>query len=102
MLEKSVNKGDASTVLSYRGLSNSTAEWLGLDKELKKLVVDTTANQPGTQLSIDTPTKSTGNTDNGLMKKLKEFDGLAMSLGNGNPETGTDEHNFSKLKLIIL
>lgn len=45
--------------------------------------------QPGTPLSIDnTPTKSTGNTDNGLMKKLKEFDGLAMSLGNGN-----DEHN---------
>lgn len=40
-------------------------------------------------MSIDnTPTKSTGNTDNGLMKKLKEFDGLAMSLGNGN-----DEHN---------
>uniref|UniRef100_A0A1J3I3T5 G-box-binding factor 3 n=1 Tax=Noccaea caerulescens TaxID=107243 RepID=A0A1J3I3T5_NOCCA len=47
------------------------------------------AATPGTPLSIDnTPTKSTGNTDNGLMKKLKEFDGLAMSLGNGN-----DEHN---------
>ncbi|CAA7016876.1 unnamed protein product [Microthlaspi erraticum] len=45
------------------------------------------ATQPGTPLSIDaTPTKSTGNTDNGLMKKLKEFDGLAMSLGNGNDE----------------
>ena len=40
--------------------------------------------QPGTPLNIDTPSKSTGNTENGLMKKLKEFDGLAMSLGNGN------------------
>ncbi|KAH0924608.1 hypothetical protein HID58_016864 [Brassica napus] len=39
---------------------------------------------PGTPLNIDTPSKSTGNTENGLMKKLKEFDGLAMSLGNGN------------------
>ncbi|XP_010518298.1 PREDICTED: G-box-binding factor 3 isoform X2 [Camelina sativa] len=54
------------------------------------------APTPGTQLSIDTPTKSTGNTDNGLMKKLKEFDGLAMSLGNGNPETGADEHKRSR------
>ena len=35
-------------------------------------------------MNIDTPSKSTGNTENGLMKKLKEFDGLAMSLGNGN------------------
>lgn len=51
---------------------------------------------PGTLLSIDTPTKSTGNTDNGLMKKLKEFDGLAMSLGNGNPENGADEHKRSR------
>ncbi|XP_010506626.1 PREDICTED: G-box-binding factor 3-like isoform X1 [Camelina sativa] len=51
---------------------------------------------PGTHLSIATPTKSTGNTDNGLMKKLKEFDGLAMSLGNGNPETGADEHKRSR------
>ncbi|VVB13868.1 unnamed protein product [Arabis nemorensis] len=50
---------------------------------------------PGTQLSIDTPTKSTGNTDNGLMKKLKEFDGLAMSLGNGNTENGAEEHKRS-------
>ncbi|CAH2057747.1 unnamed protein product [Thlaspi arvense] len=49
---------------------------------------------PGTHLSIDTPTKSTGNTDNGLMKKLKEFDGLAMSLGNGNPES--NEHKRSR------
>lgn len=52
--------------------------------------------QPGTHLSIDTPTKSTGNTDNGLMKKLKEFDGLAMSLGNGNTENGADEHKRSR------
>lgn len=40
----------------------------------------------GTPLSIDTPVKSPGNTNKGLMKKLKGFDGLAMSIGNGNAE----------------
>ncbi|KAK1408821.1 hypothetical protein QVD17_40896 [Tagetes erecta] len=33
---------------------------------------------------IDSPGKSSGNSDRGLMKKLKGFDGLAMSIGNGN------------------
>ncbi|KAB5527168.1 hypothetical protein DKX38_021015 [Salix brachista] len=40
-----------------------------------------------TPLSAETPTKSSGNTDRGLMKKLKGFDGLAMSLGNGDAES---------------
>ncbi|XWS35858.1 hypothetical protein CRYUN_Cryun20dG0032800 [Craigia yunnanensis] len=31
---------------------------------------------------VETPTKSSGNTERGLMKKLKGFDGLAMSIGN--------------------
>lgn len=35
-------------------------------------------------LRTETPTKSSGNSDRGLMKKLKGFDGLAMSIGNGN------------------
>ncbi|XP_039063360.1 G-box-binding factor 3-like [Hibiscus syriacus] len=34
----------------------------------------------------DTPTKSSGNTEHGLMKKLKGFDGLAISIGNGTAE----------------
>lgn len=37
-------------------------------------------------LTIETPTKS-GNTDRGLMRKLKEFDGLAMSIGNSTGES---------------
>ncbi|XP_009377247.2 common plant regulatory factor 1 [Pyrus x bretschneideri] len=37
-----------------------------------------------TPLNMETPTKSSGNTDRGLMKKLKGFDGLAMSIGSGN------------------
>ncbi|KAI4355181.1 hypothetical protein L6164_003977 [Bauhinia variegata] len=41
----------------------------------------------GTPLSMETPTKSSGNPDQGLMKKLKGFDGLAMSIGNGNAES---------------
>ncbi|KAG9132544.1 hypothetical protein Leryth_008457 [Lithospermum erythrorhizon] len=35
-------------------------------------------------LGMDTPTKSSANSDQSLVKKLKEFDGLAMSIGNGN------------------
>ncbi|XVF80173.1 hypothetical protein PTKIN_Ptkin15bG0049700 [Pterospermum kingtungense] len=35
---------------------------------------------------VETPTKSSGNTEQGLMKKLKGFDGLAMSIGNGTAE----------------
>ncbi|KAL8192594.1 hypothetical protein R6Q57_027779 [Mikania cordata] len=37
-------------------------------------------------MSIDSPAKSSGNSDRGLMKKLKGFDGLAMSIGNGNDD----------------
>ena len=38
----------------------------------------------GSPLSIDSPAKSSGNSDRGLMKKLKGFDGLAISIGNDN------------------
>lgn len=47
----------------------------------------------GTPLSMDTPAKSPANADKGLMKKLKGFDGLAMSIGNGDAvkaEGGTE------------
>ncbi|KAL9251630.1 Common plant regulatory factor 1-like protein [Drosera capensis] len=37
-------------------------------------------------LGIDTPLKSSASNDKGLIKKLKGFDGLAMSIGNGNPD----------------
>ena len=53
--------------------------------------------QAVTPLSIETPTKL-GNTDQGFMRKLKEFDGLAMSLGNGSAESteGGAEHRTSQ------
>ncbi|XP_071697623.1 common plant regulatory factor 1-like isoform X2 [Rutidosis leptorrhynchoides] len=35
-------------------------------------------------MSTDSPAKSSGNTDRVMMKKMKGFDGLEMSLGNGN------------------
>ena len=44
-------------------------------------------------IPVETPTKSSGNTERGLMKKLKGFDGLAMSIGNGiaeNAEGGAE------------
>ncbi|GLT59028.1 hypothetical protein SLA2020_318760 [Shorea laevis] len=55
--------------------------------------------QAVTPLIIETPTKSV-NTDRGLMKKLKEFDGLAMSIGNGTAEIaeGGAEHRLSSLE----
>ncbi|KAK6918274.1 Basic-leucine zipper domain [Dillenia turbinata] len=40
-----------------------------------------------TPLSMETPAKSPATSDRGLMKKLKGFDGLAMSIGNGNAES---------------
>ena len=43
--------------------------------------------QVGTHSSIESPTKLSGNTDQGLMKKSKGFDGLAMSIGNCNAES---------------
>ncbi|XVE73766.1 hypothetical protein DITRI_Ditri11bG0144000 [Diplodiscus trichospermus] len=43
-------------------------------------------SSPAAATPVDTPTKSSGNTERGLMKKLKGFDGLAMSIGNGTAE----------------
>nr|KJB49513.1 hypothetical protein B456_008G123200 [Gossypium raimondii] len=45
------------------------------------------------QAAPETPTKFSGNTNGGLMKKLKGFDGLAMSIGNStaeNAESGAE------------
>lgn len=40
---------------------------------------------------MDAPANSPGNTDQGFMKKLKEFDGLAMSISNN--KVGSAEHS---------
>lgn len=45
---------------------------------------------------MDTPAKSSVNSDQSLVKKLKEFDGLAMSIGNDNAnsaEGGSNQRN---------
>ncbi|KAF7826136.1 common plant regulatory factor 1 [Senna tora] len=58
----------------------------------------------GTPLNmVETPTKSTGNTDQGLMKKLKGFDGLAMSIGNGNADSAERgvENRLSQSLFIV-
>lgn len=46
-----------------------------------------------TPLSMDTPVKTPRDGDKGLIKKLKGFDGLAMSIGNGNTEKEGDDEN---------
>ncbi|XP_011650712.1 common plant regulatory factor 1 isoform X1 [Cucumis sativus] len=54
--------------------------------------------QAATPLSIETPSKVSGNSSQGLMKKLKGFDGLAMSIGNVSTESaeGGAEHGQSE------
>lgn len=49
-------------------------------------------------LSIETPPKVSGNSSQGLMKRLKGFDGLAMSIGNVSTESadGEAEHGASE------
>ncbi|XP_024176052.1 common plant regulatory factor 1 isoform X4 [Rosa chinensis] len=48
--------------------------------------------------SMETPTKSSGNNDRGLVKKPKGFDALEMSIGNGNAENaeGGADQSLSK------
>ncbi|RWR96507.1 common plant regulatory factor 1 isoform X1 [Cinnamomum micranthum f. kanehirae] len=48
--------------------------------------------------SMETPAKSSGNKGLGLMKKLKGFDGLAVSTGCGNAENaaGDEAHGVSQ------
>lgn len=53
-------------------------------------------------VSMETPTKSSGNTDKGLMKKLKGFDGLVMSIGNSNIENAEDGAEQGPQRSVIL
>ncbi|KAJ0758773.1 putative transcription factor bZIP family [Helianthus annuus] len=61
-----------------------------------------------TPMSIDSPAKSSGNSDRGLMKKLKGFDGLAMSIGNGNDDGNSHrgvklmEKGAAKIHLMLV
>ncbi|CAI9764162.1 unnamed protein product [Fraxinus pennsylvanica] len=47
----------------------------------------------GTPLSMDAQAKSSENTDGSLVKKLKEFNGLAMSIGNADSDVAEDGSN---------
>ncbi|CAL9232692.1 unnamed protein product [Arabidopsis halleri] len=52
-----------------------------------------------TPLTMDAPANSAGNSDHGFMKKLKEFDGLAMSISNNkvpSAEHSSSEHRSSQ------
>lgn len=48
-------------------------------------------------MHVDSPAKSSGNSDRGLIKKLKGFDGLAMSIGNENGIS----HRYSNIIYFI-
>jgi plant G-box-binding factor len=61
--------------------------------------VSQSASGVTTPLTIDAPANSAGNSDHGFMKKLKEFDGLAMSISNnkvGSAEHSSSEHRSSQ------
>ncbi|KAM6600916.1 common plant regulatory factor 1 isoform X1 [Cannabis sativa] len=42
-------------------------------------------------VSVEMPTKSSGNSEKELEKKMKGFDSLSMSIGNGNVESRAEE-----------
>lgn len=46
----------------------------------------------GTSINTDAPAESSGNTNESSMKKLKDFQGHAVSIGNGNAGSGSGEH----------
>ncbi|KAH6756474.1 hypothetical protein C2S53_002475 [Perilla frutescens var. hirtella] len=48
----------------------------------------------GTSFSMDTPAESSGNTDGRVMKKSKDLQGLAVSMGNENADSG--EHGTNR------
>ncbi|XP_026441069.1 G-box-binding factor 3-like isoform X2 [Papaver somniferum] len=48
-----------------------------------------------TPLSVTTPAKSSSNKEQGLMKKLKGFDGLVVTLGNGDANGGSGDMSHS-------
>ncbi|KZV21873.1 transcriptional activator TAF-1 [Dorcoceras hygrometricum] len=52
----------------------------------------------GTALSMDMPAKTFGNSDGNFVKKLKGFDGLAMSIGNGNSNNADNAARHGVMK----
>ncbi|KAK7285807.1 hypothetical protein RJT34_20588 [Clitoria ternatea] len=73
-----------ATIYSHGGVYTHPAVPIG-PHQLSQGVPSSSA--VGNPLSIETPPKSSGNTDQGLMKKLKGFEGLAMSIGNGHADS---------------
>ena len=52
--------------------------------------------------NMEAPTKSSGNTDQGLLKKLKGFDGLAMSIGNGSADSAEGGANNAHSQRLVV
>ncbi|CAK7348775.1 unnamed protein product [Dovyalis caffra] len=82
-----------AAVYSHGGVYAHPAVPIGSHPQVPGVVTSPAA---GTPLSLETPTKSSGNTGRGLMKKLKGFDALAMSIGNGNAESAEDGGRLSQ------
>ncbi|XP_049935947.1 G-box-binding factor 3-like [Nymphaea colorata] len=60
-------------------------------------VVSTPATNEAMGASTETPSKSSNSKDQGLVKKLKGFGGLAVSIGNGNVDaSGGQTHGQSQ------
>jgi len=59
---------------------------------------------PGVPLAgtpvIETPTKSSGHTDQGITKKSKGFDGLVMSMGNSNANSSDGGANLTQSQSV--
>ncbi|XP_052171112.1 common plant regulatory factor 1-like isoform X2 [Diospyros lotus] len=78
-----------SNLCTWRCLCTSWSSSLDMDGFSILFSLTTQAGTP----NVETPTKSSGHTDKGLMKRLKGFDGLAMSIGNGNADSANGGAN---------
>lgn len=52
--------------------------------------------------SMDIPSKSSNSKDRGLMKKLKGFDGLAVSIGHVNAEITVGDGSGQSQRFVCL
>ncbi|KAF3567787.1 hypothetical protein DY000_02010774 [Brassica cretica] len=77
------------TVLDFPQPRHGAPHEVWNEKEVKR---EKRKQSNRTPLNLEAhPANSSGNTDQGFMKKLKEFDGLAMSISNN--KTGSAEHS---------
>ncbi|KAH7857475.1 hypothetical protein Vadar_013155 [Vaccinium darrowii] len=84
---------------SFLGLSDGQADWS--EQQGVDFGSHLFSNVAGTPV-MEIPTKSSGHTDQGIMKKSKGFDGLVMSIGNSNANSSdSGAHHMQSQRLVL-